>query len=163
MPMTETRSHSASVTSDLERELSEIAAALGCELLSVDFVGGTLKIVLDRREGGVTLEDCQQVSRQVSPLLDVFDFGSGRYVLEVGSPGLDRELRHTWEWERFVGSLVKVTWQDEPAPHGATVIGRLESYLPVEGGVVEIQDSEADKRYRIQLSSIKRARLEPEL
>ena len=58
---------------------------------------------------------------------------------------------------------MKVTWQDEPAPHGATVIGRLESYLPVEGGVVEIQDSEADKRYRIQLSSIKRARLEPEL
>ena len=87
MPMTETRSHSASVTSDLERELSEIAAALGCELLSVDFVGGTLKIVLDRREGGVTLEDCQQVSRQVSPLLDVFDFGSGRYVLEVALPG----------------------------------------------------------------------------
>ena len=162
MLMNEPRT-SAAVTPDLENEISEVAAAIGCELLSADFAGGTLRVVLDRREGGVTIEDCQQVSRQVSPLLDVFDFGSGRYVLEVSSPGLDRELRHDWEWERFVGSLVKVTWQDELAPRGATVIARLDGYSAEHGGVVELRDSEGDKRYRIQRSSIKRARLEPEL
>jgi ribosome maturation factor RimP len=162
MPTTQGRV-STSVTPELGRELSETAASFGCEVLSADLVGGTFRVVLDRRDRAVTLDDCQQVSRQLSPLLDVFDFGSGRYVLEVSSPGLDRPLHHTWEWERFVGSLVKVTWQDDAEPQGATTIGRLESYGPDRGGEIEIHEPESDKRYRIQLSSIKRARLEPEL
>jgi ribosome maturation factor RimP len=99
MAMTPTR------LAELTPELEQIAAASGCELVHAELKGGVLRVFLDRPEGqgAVTLEDCSHVSRQVSALLDVLDFGTGRYVLEVSSPGLDRQLYKPRDYERFAG------------------------------------------------------------
>ena len=84
---------------------------LGYELLGVEFTGqgqhSRLRLFIDR-EGGVNLDDCEQVSRQVSAVLDVEDPIRGHYALEVSSPGLDRPLFRLEHYSRFVGHLVKV-------------------------------------------------------
>ncbi len=105
-------------------ELAEIAAAQGCELLQVEFQAGTLRLILDREEG-VRLEDCETVSKLASALLDVRNFGPGRYTLEVSSPGLDRQLYGPRDFARFVGRRVRVRFVDPATGKRATVVGRL--------------------------------------
>jgi ribosome maturation factor RimP len=92
-----------------------------------------LRIFVDRPEGGVTIADCELVSRQVSALLDVLDFGQSRYVLEVSSPGLDRQLYKPRDYDRFAGSLVRVTFQDPETGKKKTVVARLQGLRRAEG------------------------------
>jgi ribosome maturation factor RimP len=70
--------------------------------------GQVLRLYIDK-EGGVTLDDCARVSRQVSAQLDSEDPIPGRYTLEVSSPGLDRPLTSEKDFARFAGRQVKVT------------------------------------------------------
>jgi ribosome maturation factor RimP len=79
---------------------------VGCELLKQQ--SSTLRIYIDNPPKGVTVDDCTKVSRQVSAMLDVEDPISGRYTLEVSSPGIDRPLFEKSHYERFVGSQVKL-------------------------------------------------------
>lgn len=81
--------------------------ALGYELVEVEFPPHLLRIYIDR-EGGVTVDDCEVVSRQVSAVLDVEDPIPGHYTLEVSSPGLDRPLRKAADYARFAGERAKV-------------------------------------------------------
>ena len=69
---------------------------------------------------GVSLGDCEHVAKQASALLDVLDFGNGRYLLEVSSPGLDRQLYRPGDYRRFLGRLARVTYElpAPPAPGG---------------------------------------------
>lgn len=84
---------------------------MGYELVDVEFGSGggngRLRLYIDC-EGGVNLSDCTRVSHQVSALLDVEDPISGRYVLEVSSPGMNRTLRTPEHFKRYLGSRVKV-------------------------------------------------------
>lgn len=102
---------------DKERlfELLEPAiAAMGFELADLDAhfgKRGLLRLYIDR-EGGVTLDDCQQVSEQVGALLDVEDPLPGSYVLEVSSPGFDRRLRTRAHFERFSGEQARIELKD---------------------------------------------------
>ena len=66
-----------------------------------------LRIYIEREEG-VTIADCEKVSRQVSAILDMEDPIGGEYTLEVSSPGLDRPLFTSEQFGRFIGSAVKV-------------------------------------------------------
>ncbi|MEE8526036.1 MAG: ribosome maturation factor RimP, partial [Thermoanaerobaculia bacterium] len=75
------------IDAELEAELTAVAEGAGCELAHLEFRDGTLRLFLDRPDGGVTLDDCSQVSREVSALLDVHDFGKRKYLLVVSSPG----------------------------------------------------------------------------
>src|SRR5215470_14521685 len=99
------------------REIAgRVAGTFGVELVEVELMGGgkarTLKITIDKPEG-VTHEDCANVSRDLSTVLDVEDaVAGGSYLLEVSSPGLDRKLFHAADFERFVGSRVKLTTRD---------------------------------------------------
>src|SRR5689334_21983574 len=104
--MTATPSRLAEILPQFE----SVASSAGCDLLHAEIKGGVMRLILDRPEGGVTLTDCEHVSKQVSHLLDVLDFGSGRYVLEVSSPGLDRQLYRPADYERFAGRLARVTF-----------------------------------------------------
>ena len=92
---------------------------LGYELVAIENFsygsGQTLRVYIDR-DGGVTIDDCERVSRQISGVLDVEDAIEGRYVLEVSSPGLDRPLSEPKDFERFTGRQVK-----------------LRTYVPVDG------------------------------
>ena len=92
IPSSNAPSRNPSRIEQITPEIEQVAQAVGCELVHAELKGGVLRLFVDRPEGGVTLADCQLVSKQVSALLDVLDFGTGRYVLEVSSPGLDRQL-----------------------------------------------------------------------
>jgi ribosome maturation factor RimP len=153
---------SQSVLSESIRlECAAIAEEAGCELLDARFKGSVLRLVLDRA-GGVTLDDCQTVSKQVSALLDVEDFGPGRYVLEVTSPGLDRQFYREQDYERFSGQRVRVTWKNSEMEHKKTVVGTLSTYSP-ERREIAVEASEGLGTYTISLENILLARLEPEI
>ncbi|HMH02418.1 MAG TPA: ribosome maturation factor RimP, partial [Terriglobales bacterium] len=99
---------------DRVREIAErVAASTGLEIVEVELRGGgkarMLRIFIDK-PGGVTHEDCANLSREVGTILDVEDVIPGvSYLLEVSSPGLDRKLIRPADYERFTGSRVKLT------------------------------------------------------
>jgi len=142
--------------------LAERAARrTGCELAYARYVqesnGWVLRIVIDR-DGGVSVEDCASVSRQMSAMLDVDDFIPHAYNLEVSSPGLDAELLVARDYQRFAGRAVRV--QTLEAVNGRTTFrGKLKG---LKGDVVMIED-EAGQSHRIPLKRVQEARLEVEI
>jgi len=89
--------------------------SLGFELVRVTYGGGrkpTLQIMAERPDGSMGVEDCATVSREVSLLLDVEDPLQGEYLLEVSSPGIDRPLTRTKDFERWVGFEVKIEMKE---------------------------------------------------
>ncbi|HET9696347.1 MAG TPA: ribosome maturation factor RimP [Terriglobales bacterium] len=106
-----------------------VAASLGLEVWDIEFRGAAgkarmLRIFIDKPEG-VTLEDCEHLSREVSTILDIEDPIKGAYTLEVSSPGLDRKLRNAADYERYKGSLVKLQTL-EPLNGSRNFEGRLQ-------------------------------------
>ncbi|MDA0339253.1 MAG: ribosome maturation factor RimP [Proteobacteria bacterium] len=88
--------------------------ALGFELVRVRFMSGersTLQIMAERPDGTLSVENCVEVSRTVSALLDVEDPIRGEYNLEVSSPGIDRPLTRQKDFERWAGFDAKVELQ----------------------------------------------------
>jgi len=87
-----------------------------------------LRLFLEK-EAGITLDDCADVSRQLSDILDVEDFMPEHYTLEVSSPGICRPLKKVADYERFVGHLVKVkTFDivlDDAGNKRKTFVGKL--------------------------------------
>jgi ribosome maturation factor RimP len=152
---------------ELRPELEQIAAANGCELVHVELKGGVLRLILDRPDGGVTLADCELVSKQSSAYLDVADFGKSRYVLEVSSPGLDRQLYKTADVERFLGRLARVAFTDPASGAKKTVVGRLQELQRGEGpddeAVVVLVEDDGGERTEVRWKDIRTARLEIEL
>jgi ribosome maturation factor RimP len=97
---------------ELDALLRATVEAMGYELVGVELVqpgSGTavLRILIDHVDG-ITLGDCEAVSRQISGLLDVEDPISGHYDLEVSSPGLDRPLFTGEQLQRFTGERARV-------------------------------------------------------
>lgn len=88
-----------------------VCAALGYDLVDVQYLkegaSFVLRLVIDK-PGGITIDDCELVSRRVDPVLDEADPIAGSYHLQVSSPGLDRPLKCEADFRRFVGSRVKV-------------------------------------------------------
>ena len=101
--------------SKLTDKIAEIAAPIveeeGCSLWDVEYVreAGSwyLRIYIDR-EGGVSIEDCERISRRLDPILDEEDPIPDSYVFEVGSAGADRELKRPGDFEQFMGDEVEV-------------------------------------------------------
>jgi ribosome maturation factor RimP len=94
------------------RELIEpTVRMLGYELVAIENFphgsGQTLRVYIDK-ETGITLDDCERASHQISGVLDVEDAIEGHYVLEVSSPGLDRPLSEPKDFDRFRGKEVRV-------------------------------------------------------
>ncbi len=105
-----------SLPPDLKRELAERVKALGYEVVELK-IGGTsrrprLALRIDRPDSGpghgVTVDECAGVSRALEAWLDGLAIGSGRYMLEVSSPGLERPLLRPEDWQRFLGRPVEV-------------------------------------------------------
>ena len=96
--------------SNLQEMLEPAVTAMDCELWGIEFSSGrgsTLRIFIEK-DGGVELEDCERVSRQISSILDVEDPISSEYVLEVSSPGMDRPLFTLEQFDRFAGQTINV-------------------------------------------------------
>src|SRR5207244_1821567 len=117
---------------DRVREIAErVGASTGLEIVEVELRGRgkarMLRIFIDK-PGGVTHEDCANLSREVGTILDVEDVIPGAsYLLEVSSPGLDRKLIRPADYERFTGSRVKLTTHN-PVNGNRHFEGRLESF-----------------------------------
>jgi ribosome maturation factor RimP len=145
-------------------EIEKIVASEGLELVHVEYrrQGRTylLRIDIDG-EGGVTLENCQLVSHQVSAWLDVEDPVPGEYELQVSSPGLDRKFYKESDYQKFIGRLVRV--KTSAAIRGLHVIvGRLKEF---DGKKIVVTDPvmKKDPDYEIPLADIKETRLEVEI
>jgi ribosome maturation factor RimP len=84
--------------------------AMGFRLVRVKLTGPgrTLQIMAERPDGTMSIEDCEAVSRAISPLLDVEDPISGSYSLEVSSPGIDRPLVRPEDFGRWAGHVAKI-------------------------------------------------------
>lgn len=146
-------------TSDELIELLEpVVERQGYELADLELkVGsrdGILRIFIDK-PGGIGLDDCELISRQVSALLDVEDPIPGHYALEVSSPGLDRKLTKAAHFQRFVGDEIKVQTR-------LPVLGRrrFRGILREadDATIVVVVDGEP---YELQIDGIETARLVP--
>lgn len=149
--------------SDVRCRLERLAASHACELLDAAFRGDRLRLVIDHREG-VTHDLCADVSREASVLLDAEDFGpASGYVLEVSSPGLDRELYGARDYERFNGSRVRVTYADAGTGNRRTVRGKLIGPSPDDPGIALLLEDDSGDTLRLTIDSIHKARLLVEL
>jgi ribosome maturation factor RimP len=70
--------------------------------------GATVQIMAERPDGSMTVEDCETISRALSPVLDANDPMEKAYRLEISSPGIDRPLVRKSDFDRYVGHLVKI-------------------------------------------------------
>ena len=144
----------------------QILDSMGMELVEVEYVragrDAVLRLFIDR-EGGVTLDDCADVSHELSAVLDVEDVIPCQYTLEVSSPGLDRPLKKPSDYERFAGRLVKVKtyepMQDDAGNRRKTFLGHLEGLVD---GVVRIRLTEGQTA-SIPLDRVAKANLEFEM
>jgi ribosome maturation factor RimP len=91
-----------------------VLASLGYRLVRIRisaFAGCTVQIMAERPDGTMTVEDCETISRALSPVLDVADPIEGPYRLEISSPGIDRPLVRRSDFERYAGSMAQVEMQ----------------------------------------------------
>lgn len=144
---------------DLKSLLTPGVEALGCELLALEFVGSgkgaVLRLYIDREEG-ISVEDCTDVSRYVSGILEVEDPISGSYSLEVSSPGADRPLVTEEHFARYLGSQASLTL-NRPADGRRNFKGEI---LEVKEGQIQLKvDREV---FQVELANIKKASLVPE-
>lgn len=146
---------------DVEAKIAQVIEpsleALGYDLVRVQMKGQarrTLQVMTERKDRrGMTVDDCAEISRNISAILDVEDPVRGAYDLEVSSPGIDRPLVRKEDYSRFAGHVARV--------ETATLVdgrkkfhGRLEG-LNGEAVVVECDGAEV----RIPFGDIARAKL----
>ena len=148
----------------VEKEIEKIVASEGLELVHIEYKkqgrGYLLRVDLDK-DGGVTLDDCQLVSQQISTYLDVDDVVPAEYELQVSSPGLDRKFYRDSDYQKFKGRLVRV--KTARAIRGLHVIvGRLTDF---DGSRIVVTDPAVKREpdYEIPLADIKETRLEVEM
>ena len=128
----------------------------GLELVHIEYLSQKARLLLRvyiDKSGGVTLEDCQIVSRQVGLLLDVKDLISGHYVLEVSSPGLDRPLFSEHDYLKFSGREIRLVTR-EKIESRRKFTGLIQDLC---NGVLQLNCN--DKIYQIPFGMISKANL----
>ncbi len=102
----------------------------GCSLWDVEYLreAGTwyLRVYIDK-EGGVSIDDCERISRRLDPILDEADPVPESYVFEVGSAGADRELKRPSDFAQFLGAEIEVKLY-KPLDGAKSFVGRLAGY-----------------------------------
>jgi ribosome maturation factor RimP len=153
---------------DQIRAIAErVAASRGLEVWDLqsrrEVVGHVIRVFIDRPgpaaspEESVSIEDCEQVNREMSTILDVEDPLPFAYTLEVSSPGLDRPMRGVEDYRRFSGRLAKVVVK-EAVDNQKAFEGRLRG---VEQDDV-LLEAPNGRMHRLPLRLITRGRLEVE-
>lgn len=118
------------ITETVEKLARPVVEAEGCSLWDVEYVkeAGTfyLRVFVDK-EGGVDIDDCERISRILDPILDEADPIPDSYVFEVGSAGIERELKRPSDFEMFMGSEVEVKTY-APVNGSKSFVGKLSGY-----------------------------------
>lgn len=145
---------------DLAKLLNPAISSLGLELIGVELAlsrgSGTVRVFVDAPGRPVTIEDCEAASRELSAVLDVNDPISGRYTLEVSSPGIDRPLFTPEHFSRHVGETVKIELS-LPIENRRRFQGAI---LKVEGEQITVDQDGAP--VTIPHERISRARIKPD-
>lgn len=114
------------------------------ELIDLEYVkeGSTwyLRAYIDK-EGGITVNDCEDVAREMNPILDELDYIDGSYTFEVSSPGLGRPLKKEKDFIRNLGKDVEIRTY-RPIQHEKEFCGRLKAYDDKTVTIVTAQDAE---------------------
>ncbi len=135
-----------------------VIKAVGMDIESIKLAKMGRKYLLRvfiERESGVTLDDCESVSREIGAVLDVDDLIPYSYVLEVSSPGLDRPLKNPTDFKRFAGRTARIV-TSMPIENQTFFIGEI-----VEAGDVEVvMLLSKGRKVTIPYKDISRARLE---
>lgn len=141
----------------LQSLVEPVVTGQGYELVDVEFkneLGAwVLRVYIDnpKTEGGVGLEDCAQVSRELSAVLDVEDAVPGHYSLEVSSPGLNRPLKKEADFRRFVGKKAKIRTRhpvgESRRNFSGTLVGVAEGKVKIDVGdqVCEVPVDDVEK------------------
>ena len=140
-----------------------LLASLGMELVEIEYQregrAMVLRVYIDK-PGGVNLDDCADVNRELSAILDVEDVVPDRYHLEVSSPGLNRPLTKEADYLRYAGRLVKIRTRlltpDDKGNMRKTFLGELLEY---SAGIVRIKLKEGQTA-SLPLAGIAKANLE---
>jgi ribosome maturation factor RimP len=107
--MTETRLSRETGPAARVAALAEpVLDSMGYRLVRVKMFGSTLQIMAERPDGTFSIDDCEKFSRDFSPMLDVADVISAKYQLEISSPGIDRPLVRSGDFESWAGHVVKI-------------------------------------------------------
>lgn len=136
------------------------AADASVEFVHVEIAGPkrmlTVRVFIDK-PGGVSLEDCTNVSRLMEKVLDDEDFIPSQYVLEVSSPGLERELYSLADFTRFVGNNVKVKLK-ETVDGSGVIFGEIVS---VNGSEISVESKKG--MFKFSFENVAKANLRVDL
>ncbi len=151
------------VVSHLTELMQPVINSLGLELIEIEYKREgrqmVLRIFIDKPEG-ITVEDCSALSREISQLLDVEDIVPGHYNLEVSSPGLNRPLKTSTDYMKYIGRLIKLrTFEllpDDSGNRRKTFMGEL---LGLDNDMVRIKLIEGQTA-TIPLAKVAKANLE---
>lgn len=140
----------------LENVILPVVESLGCEFWGGYYIGqgsrAVLRIFIDKTDG-ITIDDCQRVSQQLSAVLDVEDVIAHRYVLEISSPGSDRPLFNLDQFKRFIGHDVRIKLY-MPINGQSRFVGKIVS-VDNEALILEI----AEKKLELPFIQIEKANL----
>ena len=143
----------------VEALLRMTVEGMGCEIWGVEFLSqgrhSKLRLYIDKTDG-VSIDDCEKVSRQVSDVLDVENMFTKGYTLEVSSPGMDRILFNAEQYESHVGETVDVRL-NFPLEGKKRVVGLLAGIENAEA-IVQADGEE----YVLPLENVQRARIVPQ-
>jgi ribosome maturation factor RimP len=141
----------------VEAVVAPVVAGMGFELVDLQASNGgrLLRLFIDK-PGGIRVEDCAAVSRQLSRVLEVEGIDYER--LEVSSPGLDRALRKAGDFSRFAGQKAEVRMRTPDATGRRKFVGVLRG---AEDGQVSLEAE--GQQFALALDDVERARLIPEL
>lgn len=124
-----------------------VVEAEGCEIWDVEYAKEAgawyLRVYIDKA-GGVSIDDCEAVSRALDPVLDEADPIPTSYIFEVSSAGVERELKRPRDFEKFLGSQVEVRHY-QPVEGAKAHTGTLRGYAD---GAVTIEINGAEKTYQ---------------
>jgi ribosome maturation factor RimP len=146
---------------EVENLIAPSLADMGYEIVRVQLTGGgrsgrqVLQIMAERPDGTMSVDDCAEVSRAVSALLEVEDPIHGAYTLEVSSPGIDRPLTRLKDFERFAGFEAKLELQ-MPFQGQRRFRGRLKG---VEGDTILLALDEGERELKVSFAELAKAKL----
>ncbi len=131
-----------------------IAKAEGAYLYDVEFVkeGGIwfLRVYVDKEEDGISLDECEAISRKLSDALDQADPISQNYYLEVASPGIERKLKTEAHFQRYLGEVVDIGLYK--AINGSKqVTGILKNY---DGEKIQVEVGEEDLEFTLKETTV---------
>lgn len=150
-----------SMTQRIEAIITPALLDMGYEVVRILVMGKqrpVLQIMAERADRrGMTVEDCAEISRTVSALLDVEDPIAGAYTLEVSSPGLDRPLTRPQDYDRFAGHVARLELR-QPLDGRRRFQGRLDG---LADGVVRlvVDEGEGGQIVLLPLADIQKAKL----